>query len=88
MSTGISQADVTQPAYIKVADAVAARIQAGELTLRLPSERELTRQYGVAYLTVRHAMRVLRERGLIITRQGRGTFVAAAVRSASLRECQ
>jgi DNA-binding GntR family transcriptional regulator len=25
---------------------------------------------------VRHAMKVLRERGLIITRQGRGTFVA------------
>jgi DNA-binding GntR family transcriptional regulator len=27
---------------------------------------------------VRHAMQVLRERGLIITRQGRGTFVAPA----------
>jgi GntR family transcriptional regulator len=65
-------------AYIQVADDIAARIQAGELTFRLPAQRELARQYGVAYLTVRHAAEVLRGRGLIITRHGRGTFVAAA----------
>jgi GntR family transcriptional regulator len=35
-----------------------------------------SKEYGVAYQTVRHAMKVLRERGLIITRQGRGTLVA------------
>ena len=40
----------------------------------------LAEEYGVAYQTVRHAMQVLRERGLIITRQGRGTFVAPAAR--------
>src|SRR6266852_2636825 len=32
---------------------------------------------GVAYQTLRHSMKVLRDRGLIITRQGRATFVAA-----------
>jgi DNA-binding GntR family transcriptional regulator len=31
--------------------------------------------YGVAFHTVRHAMAVLRERGLIETVHGRGTFV-------------
>jgi DNA-binding GntR family transcriptional regulator len=32
--------------------------------------------YGVAYLTVRRAMRELRERRLIQTVIGRGTFIA------------
>jgi DNA-binding GntR family transcriptional regulator len=61
--------------YVQVADNIAVRIEAGEITHRLPSERSLAQEYGVAYQTVRHAMKVLRERGLIITRQGRGTFV-------------
>lgn len=67
-----------QPAYLQAAEFLAARIEAGEFTDRLPGERELTRQFGIAYGTLRRAMEVLRERGLIITRQGRGTFVAAA----------
>jgi GntR family transcriptional regulator len=62
-------------AYVQVANHIAVRIEAGEITHKLPAERDLAREYGVAYQTVRHAMKVLRERGLIITRQGRGTFV-------------
>ena len=64
-----------QYAYVQVADDVARRINAGEITAKLPAERDLAEEYGVAYTTVRHAMRLLRERGLIITRHGRGTFV-------------
>lgn len=62
-------------AYVQVANHVAARIEAGEITHKLPAERALAEEYGVAYQTVRHAMQVLRDRGLIVTRQGRGTFV-------------
>lgn len=62
--------------YLQAADAIAARIEAGEITHRLPAERDLARELGVAYQTLRHSMKVLRDRGLIITRQGRGTFVA------------
>ena len=62
--------------YVQAADAIAARMEAGEITHRLPAERDLARELGVAYQTVRHSMKVLRDRGLIITRQGRGTFVA------------
>lgn len=69
-------------AYVQVANNLAVRIEAGEITHKLPSERDLAEEYGVAYQTVRHAMKVLRERGLIITRQGRGTFVAAGRRPA------
>jgi GntR family transcriptional regulator len=62
-------------AYVQVANHIAVRIEAGEITHKLPAERDLAQEYGVAYQTVRHAMKILRERGLIITRQGRGTFV-------------
>ena len=64
-----------QYAYMQVADDVERRIHDGEITAKLPAERELAEEYSVAYTTVRHAMEVLRERGLIITRHGRGTFV-------------
>jgi GntR family transcriptional regulator len=66
--------------YVQAANAIAARIEAGEITYRLPAERILAGELGVAHQTLRHAMKVLRERGLIITRQGRGTFVATRAR--------
>ncbi|WP_024760554.1 GntR family transcriptional regulator [Streptomyces exfoliatus] len=67
-----------QLVYLALADHVTARIKAGELPpgSRLPAERDLAQEYGVAYLTVRRAARVLRERGLILTVHGKGTFVA------------
>jgi GntR family transcriptional regulator len=64
-----------QYAYMQVADDLERRINDGEIEVKLPSERDLAEDYGVAYTTVRRAMEVLRERGLIITRHGRGTFV-------------
>ena len=65
--------------YMQVADDIARRIDDGEITLKLPSERALAEEYQVAYTTVRHAMQILRERELIVTIHGRGTFVAAAL---------
>jgi GntR family transcriptional regulator len=65
-------------AYVRVADDIAARITSGELAAgaRLRAERDLAGYYGVSYGTVRRAMQVLRDRGLITTIHGRGTFVA------------
>ena len=62
-------------AYVQVADDIQRRITEGEITAKLPSERAFAEEYGVAYTTVRHAMAVLRERGIILTAHGRGTFV-------------
>jgi DNA-binding GntR family transcriptional regulator len=42
---------------------------------RLPPERDMAGEYGVAYNTMRKSMEILRERGLIVTMHGRGTFV-------------
>jgi GntR family transcriptional regulator len=63
--------------YEQVADHLTARIEAGELSpgARLPAERDLATEYGVAYDTIRRATALLRERGLILTIVGRGTFV-------------
>jgi DNA-binding FadR family transcriptional regulator len=45
---------------------------------RLPSEPELARRFGVALITVREGLGILREAGLVETRRGRdgGSFVA------------
>lgn len=66
------------PVYVQVADHIAARIESGELQSgrRLQPERELAAWYGVAYDTIRRATALLRERGLIVTVHGRGTFVS------------
>jgi GntR family transcriptional regulator len=66
-------------AYVQLADDIAWRITIGEFTCRLPAERALAEEYEVAYVTMRQAIGVLRERGLIQTRVGRGTYVAAAM---------
>lgn len=42
---------------------------------RLPSFGELAKHFGVAPMTVQKAVGVLRDEGLIVTRQGRGSFV-------------
>ncbi len=62
-------------AYAQVADDIERRVTEGEITAKLPSERSFAEEYGLAYTTVRHAMAVLRERGIIVTAHGRGTFV-------------
>ena len=70
-------------AYMRVADDIARRIASGELApgARLLSERDLATYYGVAFHTVRHAMKVLRERRLIVSVHGRGTFVTEPLES-------
>lgn len=69
------------PAYMQVADDIERRIRTGEFTRKLPAERALAEEYGCAYTTVRHGMEILRERGLIITAHGRGTFVRGSERA-------
>ncbi|MEU4212755.1 winged helix-turn-helix domain-containing protein [Streptomyces sp. NPDC026206] len=75
-----SPVDPTRAAYVymQVADHIAARITAGELRLgaRLPGERDLAEEYGVAIGTARRAIQELRDRGLLVTLPAKGTFVA------------
>lgn len=66
------------PAYLQIEDELALRIESGELPsgARLPTERDLAAQTGVSRMTVRAALARLEQRGLIVRRQGSGTFVA------------
>jgi GntR family transcriptional regulator len=60
-----------------VRDALADEINSGQLGPgdRVPSEAELCERFGVARMTARRAVRELRERGLVYTEWGKGTFV-------------
>ncbi|MFF3324993.1 GntR family transcriptional regulator [Streptomyces sp. NPDC002889] len=63
--------------YMRVADTVEAEIRTGRLPhgARLPNERDMGVQYGVAPGTVRRVVRELRDRGLVVTLPNKGTFV-------------
>lgn len=72
--------DSAKPVPVQVAADIEADIDAGRLApdSRLPSELELAAQYGVARVSVRRAIELLRARGKVVTSHGRGTFVAEA----------
>jgi GntR family transcriptional regulator len=66
-----------RPLYVQLADVIAGKIASGELApdRPIPSENHLADEYGVARLTARRAAQELRERGLIVTVRGKGSFV-------------
>src|SRR5690242_3892764 len=60
-----------------IAEAIRSQIESGELApgAQLPSERDLASTYGTARNTAREAVRILSDAGLVITDQGKGSFV-------------
>ncbi|MGW2391530.1 GntR family transcriptional regulator [Streptomyces lydicamycinicus] len=66
-----------EPPYRQIAADLIAEIERGGLApgKPLPSEKELTERYGVARNTARSALAVLRDKGLIYTVTGRGSYV-------------
>jgi GntR family transcriptional regulator len=74
--------DAAEFVYVQLANDLVARIERGEFPLgsRLPSEAEMAQQYGTAKMTVRRALEILRERGMIKTLHGRGSVVVAPAR--------
>lgn len=65
------------PKYDQIASDLRGRIVRGELApgAALPSERELTERWAVSRSTVVKALDVLRQEGLVDTRQGTGSTV-------------
>ena len=63
--------------YQRVYAHLRGRIERGELAhgVQLPSQPALAAEYGVALLTVRHAIELLRRAGYVSVEHGRGTFV-------------
>lgn len=63
--------------YAQVADRIEQDIRTGRLPrgARLPNERALAEEYGIAPGTARRAVRELRDRGMVRTLPNKGTFV-------------
>jgi len=68
-----------KPAYAQLVDILRLQIATGTLRPgdQLPSESQLCKLYRVSPMTVRRAINILVEQGVISTAQGSGTFVKA-----------
>ncbi|GGT10513.1 hypothetical protein GCM10010271_11240 [Streptomyces kurssanovii] len=66
------------PLYVQLANVVAQQIASGTLApdRPIPSENRMAEEYGVARLTARRATQELRERGLVVTVRGKGSYVS------------
>ncbi|MBA2667834.1 MAG: GntR family transcriptional regulator [Trueperaceae bacterium] len=66
------------PIYVRIESDLRRSIATGEWGLgsRIPTEAALKERYGVSRMTVRHAVDRLATAGLLVRRQGVGTFVA------------
>lgn len=67
------------PAYIKIHDAIKKDIEKAVWTIgsRLPSERDLAEHFEVSRMTLRQAITLLVEEGILERRVGSGTYVAS-----------
>jgi AcrR family transcriptional regulator/DNA-binding transcriptional regulator YhcF (GntR family) len=70
--------------YLRIAGEIAHRIRSGRLKVgdRVPSSRQITREWGVAIATATKALAELRARGLVRAVPGVGTVVLPAVEDA------
>lgn len=66
------------PPYKQIAELIKQRIERGELRPHrpIPSEAQMSQEFGVARTTARRAVAYLREQGLIYTVPQRGSYVA------------
>jgi GntR family transcriptional regulator len=66
-----------EPLYRQLAEDLRARILSGEFAVSepMPTEAQLTQRYRASRITVRHALALLDQEGLVHREQGRGSFV-------------
>src|SRR3954469_22347470 len=74
MATGFTDA---RPLQVRVADDIRARVEAGEYApgQQLPTLDQLAEQHRCSLAAIRKAIDLLKQQGLVVTVQGRGTFV-------------
>ena len=68
------------PAYIRIHDKIKADVDDGtwKIGQRLPSERDLCNTFDVSRMTVRQAITLLVDEGILERKPGSGTFVASS----------
>ena len=68
-----------RPPYAQVEEAIAAMIAPMQPGDQLPTEPALAKSLGVSRATLREVLRTFVERGILMRRQGVGTFVASRI---------
>jgi DNA-binding GntR family transcriptional regulator len=63
------------PLHEQVAAILREQIRSGKLTARVPSILTIAQEYGVSHRTSDHALRTLKDEGLIIPVRGLGYYV-------------
>lgn len=73
----LSQTD-SRPMYLQIIAQIKQRVMVGDWQagFHLPSIRELASVTGVSVITVKRAYQELEREGVILTQQGRGSFIA------------
>ena len=78
--TAAERTEGAAPLYRQVAAALRAEIEAGlQPGAAIATEVELERRFGVSRITVRKAIELLAQEGMLVRRQGSGTFVTRRV---------
>ena len=69
---------IARPLYSQVREILLSRISRGDWAVgeTLPNEFKLSTEYGVSVGTIRRAVEGLEKAGIVIRRQGRGTYLA------------
>jgi CheY-like chemotaxis protein len=74
----VSRTETNSPGlrYVSIADDLQRQIESGEVQHgeRLPSQHDMAKQYGVSLTTLRSAVDLLEQRGLVRSSHGLGTF--------------
>lgn len=81
---GSFDASGATPLYFRIFMVLEREIRSGQYLPSdpMPSEDAIAQRFGVSRVTVRHAMSLLVERGLVTRQRGKGTFASAETRAA------
>lgn len=66
--------------YARIASVLRSKIGSGSWQVggMIPTVAELSREYGTAKITIRQAVKILADEGLLKSQRGKGTFVSGA----------
>ena len=82
--------DAMTPLYVQLMDTVEKDIKSGRYKSgdKIMTESEMAKTYGVSLITVRKAIGSLMEKGLVVRKQGKGTFVTKPKFSRNIKRLQ
>lgn len=82
--------DAITPLYVQLMEELETSIRNGvyKPADKIMTEAEMAKEYGVSLITVRKAVGSLMEKGLVVRKQGKGTFVTKPKYSRNMKKLQ